>query len=133
MNSRKQDAQRCGTVFENRAAVLMARIVDRSGVALRRSQVAAVEYSIFKREVEEGRKRVPVAVPLRVADVFFDSLMTGGLWTLDIAGYNFRHEIPAGGQNGFRNAGTAYTILYLFTTPLGEKTAVRFDLRINHR
>jgi hypothetical protein len=57
--------------------VLMARIVDSTGVAIRSSDVVAIEYSVFEvdafwpeqRQVMRGHR----AVPLVVRDVLFES------------------------------------------------------------
>jgi hypothetical protein len=122
----------CETVFENGAAVLMARIVDRSGVAIRRSDVAAIEYSIVERRGcrrdgfawSPGRRRVGLCVD----EVLFDWLEVGGLWTLDVCGYNFRHEFDVAQGREFPNAGAAFEILYMFTTTFGEKIAIGFEL-----
>jgi len=108
----------CETVFKNGAAVLMARIVDNAGVRVRREQVAQITYSV--REIDlrdsERRENVPghTSVPLDVDEVFLDSLETGGLWDVDVAGYNFRHEIWAGMSRAFPKPGARYEIRYVF-------------------
>jgi hypothetical protein len=111
-------------------AVLMARIVDRAGVAIRRADVSSIEYSIFER----GRRGKWLAVVagheramLHVDDLLLERLVFGGSWTLDVAGYNFRHEIAAGPID-FPKVGKSYEIIYMFTTIFGEKVAVRFVL-----
>jgi hypothetical protein len=121
-----EGAQRCGAMV----AVVMARIVDRAGVAIRRADVSSIEYSIF----ELGRRGKWLAVvaghersTLQVDDLLLDYLEVGGSWTLDVAGYNFRHEIAAGPVD-FPKVGTSYEIIYMFTTIFGEKVAVRFVL-----
>jgi hypothetical protein len=120
------------TSFDTGAAVLMARIVDRSGVAIRRSDVAAIEYSIVERQGcrRENFAWVPgrMRIGLCVDEVLFDWLEVGVLWTLDVCGYNFRHEIDLGKAREYSKSGTSYEILYMFTTTFGEKIAIRFEL-----
>ncbi|MCI0335639.1 MAG: hypothetical protein L0228_20715 [Planctomycetes bacterium] len=127
----------CDAVLENGSAVLMARIVDGAGVCVRRSQVAAIGYSIY----EVGRcdsERIAVVaghdcVELSVDDLFLDSLEAGGLWSVDVAGYNFRHEIQASPNEAFPKAGARYEIRYLFVPRFGDPALIRFYVRIISR
>lgn len=124
----------CDTVFENGMAVLMARIVDNAGACVRRLQVAAIGYSIYeldRRDPEElsvvvGHDRVP----LDVDEVFLDGLEAGGLWNVDVAGYNFRHEIYATEDESFPKRGARYEIRYMFIPKFGDPMFVRFYVRV---
>jgi hypothetical protein len=111
-------------------ALLMVRIVDPAGKSIRRSMVAAIRYSLYELCVTG-----PVAVAdhsdvaLDVGDVMFDSLQTGGVWSLDVCGYNFRHEIDFPLENVEAGQGALYLLIYMFT-PAGEPpTIIEFVLR----
>jgi hypothetical protein len=124
----------CDTVFENGAAVLMARIVDSAGTCVRRSQVAAIGYSIYELDRRDPDKLSVVPghdhVPLDVDDVFLDTLESNGLWNVDVAGYNFRHEIYATEDESFPKPGARYEIRYMFIPKFGEPMFVRFHVRV---
>jgi hypothetical protein len=121
------------TSFLNGSAVLMARIVDRDGVCIEPANVRATEYSVYELDpwwpnqlnVVPGRSSVPVDVD----DVLIDALEVGDLWTVDAAGYNFRHEIDFGRGRPFPKAGFQYEVCYKITFASGEATNVRFQLR----
>jgi len=121
-------------MFENGAAIMMARIVDSAGASVRRSQVVAIGYSIYELDRGKPEKFEVVAghdcVPLDVDDVFLDSLESGGLWSVDVAGYNFRHEIQASQDESFPKAGARYEIRYLFIPKFGDPAIVRFHVRL---
>ena len=125
----------CGAALKNGSAVLMARIVDGIGEVIRRTDIDAVQYSIHEIEGRQLDRDAVVsghdAVVLDVDDVFFDSLQTGGLWTMDDVGYNFRHEIDLSRERAFPNAGARYQIRYELTPASGEKTIVRFHVRVH--
>jgi hypothetical protein len=123
-----------GTAFKNGSAVLMARIVDAAGANVQQAGIAAIEYSIY--ELDPCRPDVLVAVAghdgvsLSVASVIFNALQTGGLWTVDDVGYNFRHEINISTNEAFPKAGVQYQVRYELTPASGQKTIVRFQLRV---
>lgn len=123
-----------GTAFKNGSAVLMARIVDAAGTNVQQAGIAAIEYSIY--ELDPCRPDVLVAVAghdgvsLTVANVIFNSLETGGLWTVDDVGYNFRHEINVATSEAFPKAGTHYQVRYELTPASGQKTILRFQVRV---
>lgn len=123
-----------GTAFKNGSAVLMARIVDAAGANLQQAGLSAIEYTIF--ELNPCRPDVLVAVgghdgvSLTVANVIHNALQTGGLWTVDEVGYNFRHEIDVVSSEAFPKAGVQYQVRYELTPTTGQKTIVRFQLRV---
>jgi hypothetical protein len=123
-----------GTAFKNGSAVLLARIVDSAGVVVQQAGVSAIEYSVFELDPCRPDELTVVAghdgVSLVVADVIFDSLQTGGLWTVDEIGYNFRHEIDVSADEAFPKAGAQYQVRYEITPTSGQKTIVRFQLRV---
>ena len=125
----------CGTAFKNGAAILMARLVDSAGATVQQSGLSAVEYSIYELDPCRPDSFAVVAghdaVQLDVRDVIFNSLQTGGLWSDDAEGYNFRHEIDGSWDTGFPMPGKCYQVRYELTPTFGQKTIVRFQLRTN--
>jgi hypothetical protein len=123
-----------GTAFKNGSAILMARIVDAAGANVQQAGLAAIEYSIYELDPCRPDNLVVIAghdgVSLTVADVIFNALQTGGLWTVDAVGYNFRHEIDVSTTEAFPKAGVQYQVRYELTPPSGQKTIVRFQLRV---
>jgi hypothetical protein len=123
-----------GTAFKRGSAVLMARIVDSAGANVQQSGIASIEYSIFELDPCRPDNLAAVAghdgVELDVEDVIFNALQTGGLWTVDEVGYNFRHEIDVSASEAFPKAGCQYQVRYELTQTAGQKTIVRFQLRV---
>jgi hypothetical protein len=121
----------CGIAIENGAAVLMARIVDGAGRSIRRADVAAVAYWIYEIDDRLPHGRVVAGydgIALDVREVLFNSLQAGGLWTVDVSGYNFRHEFDVPPEEILVTAGARFDIYYEFTPMFGEKTIIRFQL-----
>jgi hypothetical protein len=121
----------CGIAIENGAAVLMARIVDGAGRSIRQVEVAAIAYWIYEIDDRLPRGRVAAGhdgVALDVSKVLFDSLQAGGLWSIDVSGYNFRHEFDVPHDDILFTAGACFDIRYEFTPMIGQKTIIRFQL-----
>jgi hypothetical protein len=122
-----------GSVFKNGSALLMARIVDSDGVHVQQAGIDAIEYSVLA--LDPCRPDIGTvvaghdAVALDVAEVIYNALQTGGLWTVDEVGYNFRHEIDVSVDEAFPKAGAIYQVRYHVTPTSGQKTIVRFQLR----
>jgi hypothetical protein len=123
-----------GTAFKNGSAVLMARIVDAAGANVQQAGIAAIEYSVYELDPCRPDNLTVVAghdgVSLDVEDVVYNALQTGGLWTVDEEGYNFRHDIDVGTADAFPKAGVQYQVRYELTPTSGQKTIVRFQLRV---
>jgi hypothetical protein len=123
-----------GTAFKNGSAVLMARIVDVVGAHVQQAGIAAIEYSIFELDPCRPDDLTVVAghdgAWLVIADVIFNALQTGGLWSVDEVGYNFRHEIDVASSEAFPKAGAQYQVRYELTPTTGQKSIVRFQLRV---
>lgn len=123
-----------GTAFKNGSAILMARIVDAAGANVQQAGLAAIEYSIYELDPCRPDSLSVVAghngVSLDVADVVFNALQPGGLWMVDGVGYNFRHEIDVSASAAFPKAGAQYQVRYELTPTTGQKTIVRFQLRV---
>ena len=122
---------KCSRALGGGLAVLLARLVDRNGACIRRSDVSCIEFSLYEIDpfspgiltVVHGQS----GVGLPVADVMFDSLQTGGEWSLDRDGYNFRHDFQPGHARAFPKAGVEYELQYRFTARSGQ-TIVRFRI-----
>lgn len=123
-----------GSAFKNGSAILMARIVDAAGANVQQAGIAAIKYSIYELDPCQPDSLVAVIghsnVSLSVESVIYNALQTGGLWTVDGVGYNFRHEIDVGTSEAFPKAGTQYQVRYELTPATGQKTIVRFQLRV---
>lgn len=123
-----------GTAFKNGSAVLMARIIDAAGDHVQQAGITAIVYSIYELDPCRPDALTPVAghegVALAVEDVIYNTLQTGGLWTVDATGYNFRHEIDVSQSEAFPKAGVQYQVRYELTPVAGQKTIVRFQLRV---
>jgi hypothetical protein len=122
-----------GSAFKNGSAILMARIVDGSGQPVQQSGISTVQYSIYELDPCQADNLSVVAghddVSLTVSGIIFNSLQTGGLWTVDEEGYNFRHELDVSESEAFPRAGVQYQVRYELTPTTGQKTIVRFQLR----
>jgi hypothetical protein len=123
-----------GTAFKNGSAILMARIVDSAGAYIQQSGVSTIKYSIYELDPCRPDSLSAVAghnaVSLTVSAVVFNSLQTGGLWTIDAVGYNFRHQINVSQDEAFPKAGTQYQIRYELIPSAGQKSIIRFQLRV---
>jgi hypothetical protein len=123
-----------GTAFKNGSAILMARIVDSAGAYIQQSGVSAIKYSIYELDPCRPDNLAAVtghdAVSLLVSGVVYDTLQTGGLWTIDAVGYNFRHQINVSQNEAFPKAGTLYQVRYELTPTTGQKSIIRFQLRV---
>jgi hypothetical protein len=84
-----------------------------------------------------GRDRLQaIAVPfheairLDVDQVFCDALEVGGLWDVDLVGYNFRHEFDASRGEPFPKPGATYEIRYtFFPIDRDEAEIIRFRVK----
>jgi hypothetical protein len=112
----------------------MARIVDSACVRVPRAHLAAIHCAI--REIDPRESEADDVAPQRdwmpldVDEVFSDTLHTGGLWDMDRAGYNFRHNIKASAGGLFPRHGARYEVCYLFDLKSGDPTIVRFYIRV---
>jgi hypothetical protein len=113
--------------------VVMARIVDGAGAAIRPLDMRAIDYSVYEVDPYWPEQLTAVrghrAVPLAVQDVFFDSPQVGRSWSVDDVGYNFRHEIRLGSEPLLPKIEQRYEVAYQLTLFNGRRTSVRFTLR----
>jgi hypothetical protein len=113
--------------------ILLARIVDGAGAAVPPADVHRIEYSIYELDPLWPNFRTVIAghhaVELDIGEIMFDVLQVGEPWTIDCAGYNFRHNIRGGPHRDFPQAGMEYEIRYRFTSTLGQTTVLRFAVK----
>ena len=123
-----------GTAFKNGSVTLLARIVGGAGANVVQGDIASVVYSIFLLDDQNADARTPVAnhgsVALAVGDVVFNTLQTDALWTVDAAGYNFRHLLDVSAHPAFAVAGRRYLIEYRMTPAIGQVIVVRFRINV---
>ena len=119
-----------GTVFKNGSAALMARVVGADGDVLATTDLSSVHYSVLEVDPCDHDTLTPVTghdnVELTVGDVVYDTLQTGGTWSIDATGYNFLHHIDVSTNEAFPTAGVRYLVRYEATPVSGQKIVFRF-------
>lgn len=122
-----------GAVFKNSSAVLMARIVGPGDEAVVTSDLQLVRYSVLEVDHAIHDALTPVAghddVELAVGEVFYDTLQTGGPWSVDEVGYNFRHQLDISTNQAFPTAGVSYQVRYEAAPAVGQKIVWRYLVR----
>jgi hypothetical protein len=123
----------CSKANASGSIVLMARIVDRAGAAIRPADVLAIDYSASEVDPYWPEQLTAVrghrAVPLAVGEVLFDALQGGRSWSVDEVGYNFRHEIRFARGRTLPTNDARYEVVYQLTLFNGRRITVRFKLR----
>jgi len=123
-----------GTVFKNGSATLMARIVGAAGAAVKQADLSSAKYTIYLLDDDDPNGETAVAghedVALTVSAVIFNTLQTGGLWTKDATGYNFKHVLDVSSHPAFAAARRSYRIIYKLTPATGQVILVRFLLGV---
>ena len=112
-----------GEVYEDSAAVILARISDAAGATISQATVSAVNYEVWQKN---GTAAVITTTALTVNTVCYTALQTNAtMWTVDDTGYNFKHTL---GTNILTTANTQYVIQYNFTMVSGDVFPVQFEL-----
>jgi hypothetical protein len=123
-----------GAAFKNGSATLLARIVGAAGAAIVQADISSIQYSVYLLDDENADSRTPVAghadVALTVAGVVFNSLQIDARWTVDGAGYNFRHALDVSAHAAFAVAGRRYLVEYRLTPTAGQVIIVRFRINV---
>jgi hypothetical protein len=123
----------CSKALASGSIVLMARIVDGAGAAIRPSDVTALEYSAYEVDPFWPEQLTVLrghhAVALAARDVLFDSPQVDSGWGVDDVGYNFRHEIKFAGDEPLQRARERIEVAYQLTFVSGRRTSVRFILQ----
>lgn len=121
-----------GTVFKGGSVTCLARVVGHNAVAITRTDVAAIEYSVYLLEADDPDSRTVVSghdgVALDKMSVIYDSLQTDARWTRDAVGYNYRHAIDVASNAAFALAGRDYLVEYRLTPTAGQVILIRFRL-----
>lgn len=83
-------------VFTGNTPLMMARITGRDGsfdsAAVTQSDVSSITYTVVDANNDHTQT---VGGSLTVADVFYDTLQTGDIWTTDSTGFNFAHMLSS--------------------------------------
>lgn len=111
------------TVWEDSTPTLLARIeIDRGGDAdpVLQADLSSVTYKVFRK----GSETPTSSGTLVIADVIYDTLQTGTIWTVDTTGYNFLTLLPAA---AFPDPGS-YTAEVKFTQTGGAVGYLVFNL-----
>ena len=121
-----------GTVFQNGAATLLARVVGNGGAPIVQADAAQIAYSICLLDDDDADFRRPVEghqdVALDPAAVIFNTLQSDALWTVNAVGYNFCHQPDVSVSAAFPRAGKKYLVEYRLHPPAGQIILVRFRL-----
>jgi hypothetical protein len=124
----------CCTRANGSLMILLARIVDSAGRPIRPSQVATIEFSVAARGPYRSELDAPdgeqSAASLVATDVVFPRLVTDDLWTIDVAGYNFRHELSICDTIPTQQMSRHLELCYVFTATDNTKSIVRFHLKV---
>ena len=120
------------SVLENGTLVMMARVDNESAALITQANVSAVEYTVYL--LDENYPDNPdtrtaitdhTAVAVAKASCVFDTLQTGGFWTIDETGYNFKWTLAINVTQAFTIAGRRYLVCWTITPTSGQ--AIRFD------
>lgn len=103
-----------GTVHQNMGASLMARVEGNDGSDITQAAITSIARKVFNHDDTDG-DALGSSVPV-VATVVFDTLQTGGGWSKDSDGYNFREDVAA---DVFIVAERHYLVQYIFTPASG--------------
>jgi hypothetical protein len=114
----------CFTRTNGSSVVLLARIVDGAGRPIQPSQVAAIEYSVVIRGACRSEAR------LVVSDVLSPTLVNDDSWTVDVAGYNFRHSVSIGDGIRTPRMRGPIELRYVFSRIDNTKSIIRFHLSV---
>lgn len=117
-------------VYHGATLTALARIVGWDATALTIGAVESVQYTITEINRQDRSADVAIAeheeVDLTPGDVLFDTLQTDEIWTVDDAGYNFRHTIDVAAGPAFPSPNVEYELLYIITPKSGQPILVVF-------
>lgn len=102
----------------------MARMIGVDGSNITQISISTINCKVF--DLREGG--AAIAEPaIVVNDVVFNTLQGvggTGIWTKDVTGYNFRHDMPS---TSFPNGDTHYRVEYEFVPTTGQRFWLVFD------
>ncbi len=103
-----------GEAFAGSGSILLARVYGTAGTYLTQATTSSITCAV--NDITTGSPVSVITPSIVVASVIFDTLQTGGLWTKDSTGYNFRHAMAA---TAFPTAGHVYEVIYTVTPSSG--------------
>lgn len=109
---------------------LMARLEARdssyNSTPIVQADVSAITYSVV--DLSENSREVIASSSLTVANVIFDTLQTGEIWTEDSTGFNFAHDLGAAALD---KAGHLFKVAYVCTLTAGAGSEVmKWDYKV---
>lgn len=108
-----------GEVFADSGSTLLARVYGTAGTYLTQATTSSITCAV--NDITTGSPVSVITPSIVVASVIFDTLQTGGMWTKDSTGYNFRHAMPA---TAFPDAAHVYEVVYTVTPTSGAVFAL---------
>ena len=109
------------SIWEDGGVTNLARVKGQTGANITQASISSIRREIFDRTV-------PATVgttTLTIATAVFDTLQTGGPWSKDTTGYNFKDAI---GSTNFANGDRRYRVQYKFTPASGAAFWVVYEL-----
>jgi hypothetical protein len=123
-----------GNAFKNGSTTLLARVVGQNGVNVVQSDINTIKYTVYLLDDQDPDSRTAVSehtnVTLAVANVIFNTLQTGPIWTVDAVGYNFCHVLNVLSHQAFTIAGRRYLVEYQLSPVVGQMILVRFRINV---
>jgi hypothetical protein len=123
-----------GVALKNGSVTLLARVVGSNGQAIVQADISSAKYSVYLLDDQDADERTSVSghadVAVAVADLVFNSLQTGALWTVDAVGYNLRHVLDVSAKAAFTVAGRRYLVEFELTPGSGQVILVRFRVNV---
>ena len=113
---------RASPAFEQSAISLFSRIRNRNAEVVTRAMVSSIALKVF--DTCDASTPISTTAPSKT-DVVFDTLQTGGGWTVDATGYNFRYETTAA---QLPHGNRLYRFEFIFTMTDGSTLAVVFEV-----
>ena len=110
------------SIWQGRDVVEMAR-VEIDGECIVQADITSISRKIYDLTGGTPATSIDESTPLKTS-VIFNTLQTGGPWSEDGTGYNFKQRI-AGAE--FPDAGHKYRVEYKFTGAAGELFALVFE------
>jgi hypothetical protein len=113
-----------GVIFPACNVAFLAQVQIQSGpnlVYIQQSNLTSISYSVWDRNINQTP-----STPLVVANVIYNTLQNGTVWTQDNIGYNFEAILP--GSN-FPKGSRVYGVEFVFTLTNGIVFGLAWDLQ----
>lgn len=123
-----------GSVLKNGTCTCLARVTTVAGVNLTQAAVSSISRTVYLLDASNPDTRTAVtnhsAVTIAVATTIYDTLQTGGAWTVDSTGYNFADTIDVSTNAAFGTAGRDYLVEYTITPASGQVIKIGFRVHV---